>query len=139
MEKEVIIHSKTDIEDKYNNLNQKYTQVSKELEQLRKPPVVNKSKDTTKTLIKDLMKSNIQSRNISITNLNKDQKGSFVFSDIKDENSTNNDSSNLEEVNSTLDNNKLLGSNPSSKRLNNLGKSPTSKNKFRLNLFSDDK
>lgn len=136
MEKEVIAHSKTDLEDKFNSLTQKYTQVSKELDQLRKPPVTAKPKDTTKTLIKDLMKSNLLTKNVSNSNLNKENRGSFVLSDNKDEGSTNNDSTNLEE--SSLDNNRLLGSN-TSKRLTNIGKSPKSKNKFRLNLFSDDK
>jgi len=59
------------------------------------------------------------------------------MSDHGDDDSTNKDSNNLEESRGEKDN-KLLGSNPS-KRLANIGKSPTARNKFKLNLFGDDK
>jgi len=134
LERDTLGSVKAELEEKCNTLGQRLKETSKELEQLRKPPVNLKVKDATKCAIKDLMKNNILQKNSS--------NSSFVdvtsTTSLKKTETTDEDSVQREGLlDDSSKENKFMSS-VQSKRLLNIGKSPM-RNKFKLNLFGNDK
>mmetsp|Transcript_87030 Transcript_87030/g.188330 ORF Transcript_87030/g.188330 Transcript_87030/m.188330 type:complete len:220 (-) Transcript_87030:98-757(-) len=172
MEKEVVVNSKHELEERERKLGDKVASLQKELDQLKRPPTNSRVKESTKFAIKDMIKrdkpsldgsgsgyghshsgsigqglSSVLNKNIlNKSNMNLPLRGSFVMSDeTKDvtegvDSNSNKDSRERGERGDSLrdsrdkDESRLTNN---SKRLQNIGKSPAMRNKFKLNLFGD--
>lgn len=137
MEKEVVTNNKNELEEKYSHLQQKQTTLKNESD-VRKPPINAKVKDATKFAIKDLMKNNTGSTLNNVLNkniLNKTNKFNLNMSNMSEEQPEEDSSRGRDSFNETKE---KLGVNVS-KRLAHITKSPSAKNKFKFNLFEEDK